>query len=297
MHQSSTLSMGWDVQKESIAVADVAQAHHAAVVSLGNIGTRQCDIDHLIRQMPSTSQHLLFVSAAGPGGSWLDRSLTKKGQGGWVVAPSLLPQKPGERVKTTRRDALTLARRMRSGDLTPVYVPTVDDEAMRDLCRARAEALRELTTAQWRLTALLLRHALRSTGRAPWGPAHLRWRREVVCPTPAQQIVCQEYLRTVTDPPERRERRAQALTDPVPTWRRAPVVEALQALRGGPGTVAVLTVAALGALTRFANPRPRMPSRGFTPAASSTGERRRQGGLPQTGNSHARRALVAGAGA
>ena len=189
MHQSRTLYIGLDVQKESIAVAYVAQEHHAEVVSLGNIGTRQCDIDQLIRKMPSKSQPLLFVSEAGPCGDWLSRSLTKKGHVCWVVAPSLLPQKPGDRVKTNRRDAIKLARLMRSGDLTPVYVPTVDDEAMRDLCRARAEAIRALKTAQFRLNAFLLRHDIRSTGRATWGPAPLRWLSEVVCPTPAQQSV------------------------------------------------------------------------------------------------------------
>src|SRR6266545_4517165 len=110
MHQSSMLYIGLDVHKESIAVAYVAQEHHAEVVSLGTIGTRQCDIDQLIRKMPSKSTHRIFVSEAGPCGYWLYRSLTQKGHVCWVVAPSLLPTKPGDRVKTNRRDALKLAR-------------------------------------------------------------------------------------------------------------------------------------------------------------------------------------------
>jgi len=116
--------------------------------------------------MQSKSKHLIFVYEAGPCGYWLYRSLTKKGHVCWVVAPSLIPKKPGDRIKTNRRDAIKLARLMRSGDLTPVYVPTVDDEAIRDLCRAREDAIRDLKTAKVRLKAFLLRHDIRYTGRA-----------------------------------------------------------------------------------------------------------------------------------
>src|SRR5262244_2061554 len=144
MHQSSTLYIGLDVHKESIAVAYVAQEHHAEVVSLGTIGTRQGDIDQLIRKMQYKSKHLIFVYEAGPCGYWLYRSLTQKGQVCWGVAPSLIPPKPGDRVNTNRRDAITRARLMRSGDLTPVSVPQGEDAAMRDLCRARDETIRAL---------------------------------------------------------------------------------------------------------------------------------------------------------
>ena len=284
-----------DVHKESIAVAYVAKEDHAEVVSLGNIGTRQCDIDQLIRQMQSKSTHHVFVYEAGPCGYWLSRSLATKGHVCWVVAPSLIPTKPGDRVKTNRRDAIKLARLMRSGDLTPVYVPQVEDEAMRGLCRAREEVIRALKAAKFQRKAFLLRHDMRSTGRATWSPAHLRGLSEVVCPTPAQQSVFQAYVRAVTDHTERRARREHARTEHVQTWRLAPVVDALQALRGVHCTVAVPTGAALGDLTRFENPRQLLNSLGFTPSASSTRERRRQGGITKTGNSHARRALVAGA--
>jgi transposase len=295
MHQSRTLYVGLDVHKESIAVAYVAKAHHAEVVSLGNIGTRPCDIDKLIRQLQSKSAHLIFVYEAGPCGYWLSRSLTKKGHVCWVIAPSLIPKKPGDRVKTNRRDALKLARLMRSGDLTPVSVPKVEDEAIRDLCRAREDAIRDLKAAKFRRKAFLLRHDIRSTGRVTWGPAHLRWLREVVCPTPAQHMVFQEYIRAVNEHTDRLARLAQARTDQGQTWRLAPVVEALQALRGVQCTVAVTTVAERGDLTRFENPRQLMNSLGFTPSEYSTGERRRQGGITKTGNTHARRALIEGA--
>ena len=162
---------------------------------------------------------------------------------------------------------MQLARLMRSGDLTPVYVPASDDAAIRDLRRAREETLRDLKAAKWRLKAFLLRHDIRSTGRANWRPAHLRWLSEVICPTPAQQIVFQEYVQTVTEHTERLGRLELARHAQVNTWRLAPVVEALQALRGVQFTVAVTTVAALGDLTRFETPRQLMHSLGLTPSA------------------------------
>ena len=213
MSQSRTLYIGMDVHKDSIAMAYIAQEHHAEVVFLGTIGTRQCDSDHLMRKMQSTSTHLIFVSEAGSCGYWLCRSLTTQGHICWGVAPSLLPKKPGERVKTNRRDALKLARLRRSGDLPPVSVPQVEDEAMRHLCRARAETSRTLHAVQCQRQALLLRHAIRSTGRATWRPAHLRWLSEVGCPPPAQPIVFPADVRAVTDHTARLARLEHALTD------------------------------------------------------------------------------------
>jgi transposase len=295
MSQSSTLYIGMDVHRDSIAVAYVAQEHGAEVIYLGPIGTRQADIDQLTRKLQSKAKHLVFVYEAGPCGYWLYRYLRKQGYDCWVVAPSLIPNKAGDRVKTDRRDAMQLARLMRSGDLTPVYVPNVEDEAIRDLYRAREEAIRDLKAAKFRLKAFLLRHDIRYTGRATWSPAHLRWLSEVVCPTPAQQIVFQEYVRAVTEHSERLPRLEQELHEHVPSWRLHPVVKALQALRGVQFTVAVTTVAALGDLTRVDHPRPVMDYVGLTPSASSRGPRRRQGASTKPRNTHARRALVEGA--
>ena len=191
MSQSSTLFVGMDVHKETIAVAYVAQEPGAEGTYFGTIGTRQCDIDTLIRKRQSKAQHLIFIYEAGPCGYWLYRYLQKKGYDCWVVAPSLMPKKAGERVKTDRRDAVQLARLARSGDLTLVYVPKVDDEAIRDLTRAREDVISDLKDATFRLKAFLLRQDIRYAGRANWGPAHLRWLAAVVGPTPAQPIVLQ----------------------------------------------------------------------------------------------------------
>ena len=295
MSQARTLYIGMDVHKDVIAVAYVAHEHGAEVTYLGTIGTRHCDIDHLIRKLQSKATQLIFVYEVGPCGYRLYRYLTKTGHDCRVVAPSLMPKKAGDRVKTDRRDAVQLARLLRSGDLTPVYVPQVEDEAIRDLTRAREDAIGDLKTAKCRLKAFLLRHDIRYTGRAAWGSAHLRWLSEVVCPTPAQQIVFQEYVRAVTEHTERLQRLEQELQDHVHTWRLQPVVEALQALRGVQFTVAVTLVAELGDLTRFDNPRQLMKYLGLIPSEYSSGERRRQGTITKAGNSHARRVLVEGA--
>jgi transposase len=245
--------------------------------------------------MQSKAKHLIFVYEAGPCGYWLYRYLRKKDYDCWVVAPSLIPKKAGDRVKTDRRDALQLARLARSGDLTGVYVPQVQDEAIRDLSRARADAISDCKDAKFRLKAFLLRHDIRSTGRAHWGPAHLRWLSEVVWPTPTQHIVFQEYVRAVQEPTARLQRLEQALHEHVQAWRLSPVVEALQALRGVPCTVAVTLIAAMGDLTRFDTPRELMQCLGLTPSAYSSGAQRRQGSIPKAGNTHARRVRVEGA--
>jgi transposase len=295
MSHFNTLYIGLDVHKESIAVAYAPEERGAEVVFLGTIGTRQCDIDTLVRKLQSKAQHLLFVYEAGPCGYWLYRYLTKKHLICWVVAPSLTPKKPGDRVKTDRRDAVQLARLMRSGDLTPVYVPEVEDEAIRDLARAREDTIRDRKAAKNRLKAFLLRQDIRYDGRANWGPAHLRWLSEVVCPTPAQQIVFQEYVRAVSEHHERLQRLEAELHDQVQAWRLYAVVQALQAMRGVQFTVAVTLIAELGDLTRFENPRQLMSYLGLTPSEYSSGERRRQGTITKAGNTFARRALIEGA--
>ena len=295
MRHSSTLYVGLDVHKESIAVAYAREERDAEVIFLGTIGTRQCDIDKLVRTLTAKATHLVFVYEAGPCGYWLYRDLTKKPLLCWVVAPSLVPKQAGDRVKTDRRDATQLARLMRSGDLTPVYVPAVEDEAIRDLSRAREDTIRDLKAAKSRLKAFLLRQDIRYEGRATWGPAHLRWLAEVVCPTPAQQMVFQEYVRAVSEHQERLQRLEAELREQAQAWRLHPVVQALQAMRGVQFTVAVTLIAELGDLTRFDNPRQLMSYLGLTPSEYSRGARRRQGTITQAGNTFARRALIEGA--
>jgi transposase len=200
MGKYTTLYVGLDVHKESIAVAYAPEEQGSEVCYLGPIGTRLCDIDKAVRQLQSKAPSLRFVYEAGPCGYWLYRYLQRKGQECMVVAPSLIPRKSGDRVKTDRRDAMQLARLLRSGDLSRVYVPDLEDESIRDLCRLREDTVCDLRAAKQRLKSFLLRHDIRYTGRrANWNAAHLRWLcKEVSLPTAAQKIVFQEYLQAVT---------------------------------------------------------------------------------------------------
>ena len=296
MKHLSTLFVGLDVHKDSIAVAYAPDERGAEVIFLGPIDTRQCDIDRLIRQLHSKASRLLFVYEAGPCGYWVYRYLQKKGEDCMVVAPSLIPRKPGDRVKTDRRDAVQLARLMRSGDLNPVYVPSLEDESIRDLCRAREDLMGDLKAAKHRLKSFLLRHDIRYTGKADWNAAHLRWLADdVALPTAAQRIVFQEYVRAITHLVDRLAQIDEELHEHAKGWRLAPLVAAYQALRGVQFHVAVTIVAELGDLTRFDTPRQLMSYVGLHPSEHSSGNARRQGGIAKTGNAHARRVLVEGA--
>ncbi len=204
----------------------------------------------------------------------------------------MTPKKSGDRVKTDRRDAVSLARLQRAGELTAVHVPREDDEAMRDLSRAREDAKRAETRARQQLQALLIRHDIRYTGRTPWSAAHLRWLSEIKLPHPAQQVAFQEYVTAIDEAAGRVARLTKQIEELLPAWRMSPVVKALQAMRGVALITAVCMVAEVGDLRRFANPRQLMAYLGLVPSEHSSGERRRQGAITKAGNSHVRRMLV-----
>ncbi len=296
MKHSITLSVGLDNHKDSISVAYASAERGTDPIFLGPIGTRKCDIDKLIRQLHSKASKLRFVYEAGPCGYWLYRYLKNKGEECIVVAPSLIPKKPGDRVKTDRRDAIQLARLLRSGDLNPVYVPSLEDESIRDLCRAREDIAGDLRVAKQKLKSFLLRHDIRYSGKSDWTAAHLRWLADdVALPTEAQRIVFQEYVNLITHLMERLQYIHQELQEQVSTWRLSAVVDALQALRGVQFHTAVTIVAELGDITRFDKPQQLMAFVGLHPSEHSSGSTRRQGGIAKTGNVHARRVLVEGA--
>ncbi|MBB1293672.1 IS110 family transposase, partial [Pseudoalteromonas sp. SR41-4] len=226
---------------------------------------------------------------------WIYRLITSLGHCCYVVAPSLIPKKPGEKIKTDKRDALKLAKLLKSEDLTPIYVPEPEDEAVRDLSRAREVAMKDLKDAKYQLKALLLRNNINYKGTANWSQKHLRWLTELVLPHPAQHIVLQEFLHTITERISRLERLDNELTHHVHQWRYYPVVKAIQAMRGVRLLVATGVVAELGDLARFDHPRKLMSYLGLVPSEHSSGGKRHIGAITKCGNGRARRLLVEGA--
>ena len=292
MSKSSILFVGMDVHKETIDVALATNRINGKVRHYGQISNRIDAIDKLVAKLKREATTLKFVYEAGPCGFGLYRHLTRKGHQCDVIAPSLIPKKPGDRIKTDRRDALRLAQLYRAGDLTPVYIPKVDDEAIRDLSRAREDAMLQQRAARQRLKSFLLRHGIRYEGSANWNERHLRWLTEVIMPTPAQQIAFQEYVNTVTESTHRLERLVRMLKEQVADWHYAPVVNALQAMRGMRFVNSVTLIAELGDLRRFDNPRQLMCFLGLVPSQHSSGEHSKFGPITKSGNCHARRTLV-----
>jgi len=207
------------------------------------------------------------------------------------VAPSLIPRKPGERIKADRRDANNLARLHRAGELTSVWVPDPAHEAMRDLARARLAAVRALRQARQQLSGFLLRHG-RHYHRPAWTLMHRRWLAGLRFDQEIHHVVLEDLIATVEAATERRDRLTRQIEMVLPAWSLAPVVRALQALRGIALVNAATIIAELGDLTRFANPRHLMAYLGLVPSEQSSGRRRRQGGITKAGNGAARRLLI-----
>jgi len=297
MYKHNILFIGLDTHKVSTEVAHIEDQHGAKPVHHGKIKTTKAAITKLARQYQSKYPQatLHFVYEAGPCGYWIYRLLTSLGHCCYVVAPSLIPKKPGEKIKTDKRDALKLAKLLKSEDLTPIYVPESEDEAIRDLSRARETAMKDLKDAKYQLKALFLRNNITSKVNDNWSAQHLRWLTELVLPHPSQQIVLQEMIQTITERIAREKRLANELFHQVKQWRFYPVVKALQAVRGVKLLIATGVVAELGDLRRFDHPRKLMAYLGLVPSEHSSSDKRRLGSITKCGNGRARRLLVQGA--
>jgi transposase len=244
-----------DVHKESIDIAVAAGGIRGEVRHYGTVGGGMGDVERALRKIVAQGAGIHVVYEAGPCGYALYRHLAAKGIDCTVVAPSRIPKRAGDRIKTDRRDAEMLARLHRAGELEAVYVPRAEDEAVRDLTRAREDAKAAQTRAQHQLKAFLLRNGIAYAGKTAWTPAHVRWLASVKLPEPVQQIVFQEYVAAVTAAGERLARLEEALRETVAGWRLYPVVQALQTLRGVQLVIAATLVAEIGDIGRFDHPR------------------------------------------
>jgi transposase len=289
------LYIGLDVHKTSIAMATAFTGNEPPKI----VGSCSSNIDRFIvvlGQLLKTHglerEQVRLCYEAGPCGFVLARHLLRLGYAVDVVAPSLIPSKPGERVKTDRRDARKLARLLRSGDLTAVHIPDVADEVIRDLCRARTDAMDDHMRSQQRLSALLLRNGFHYQGKSAWTEGHMRYLRELVLQDPVQKLVLEEYLQGIDRAADRVQRLEEQMQLRLATWTRRPLVEALQGLRGFQLVASMVVASEIGDFSRFDHPRQLMAYLGLVPSEHSSSTRRRQGAITKCGNSHTRWMLV-----
>jgi transposase len=287
----TTIFVGLDVHKKTIAVATVEARASADVRFFGTIANTPEAIRSMLRKLGKNGQQLHLAYEAGPLGYNLYRLSTGLGHRCDVVAPSLIPRKAGDKVKTDRRDAMMLAQLLRAGQLTEVWVPDEAHEAMRDLVRMRALAMKDQRKARQQLHSFLLRHG-RSYPATHWTKAHRRWLGELKFAQPAQHLVLEELLTRIERAEQLCDRLRQAIVELVPAWTLAPVVAAVQALRGVSILVAATVVAEVGNFSRFESPRQLMAYLGLNPSEHSSGATIKRGPITKTGNSLARTCLV-----
>jgi transposase len=261
------------------------------VRALGTIMSDPDAVARLLKRLSRVGRSLRFCYEAGPCGYGLHRQIVGAGHECSVVAPALIPRRAGDRVKTDRRDAANLAKLHRAGELIGVWVPDSDHEAMRDLVRARRAALHAVRRGRQQLAGFLLRHGRIGTAK-PGTLAYRRWLTTVRFAHPAQQIVLQDHIDALAAAEARRERLTEQIRELLPRWSLAPVVTALQAMRGVDLVTAATLVAELGDLTRFDTPAKLMAFVGLVPSEHSSGQKVRRGAITKTGNTEARRVLI-----
>jgi len=281
-----------DVHKDSVDIAVAEGSRSAEVRHFGTVGGDLAAVDKALGRIARDGARLKLVYEAGPCGFVLERHLATKGLDCIVVSPSMIPKRSGDRIKTDRRDAITLARLHRAGELDAIYIPDDIDEALRDLVRTREDAVVAQRRAKLQLKALLLRRGHRYVGSASWGLAHRRWLARIKLEHSPQQIGFQHYIEMVDEAGHH----VDLLTDQIRVfareWRMAPLVDALQALRGVSFVTAVTLAAELGDICRFGTPTELMAYVGLVPSQNSSGPHVRHGSITKTGNSHVRRVLT-----
>lgn len=284
--------IGLDVHKDFISIAIADEGRNGEIRYYGTITNDMDQLYKILRKLISQKAEPHCVYEAGPCGYHIFRYLTSKGIDCKVVAPALIPKKSGDRIKTDRRDAESLARLHRSGELTFVYVPDPADEALRDLVRARDDAQKALRKVKQQLGAFLLRHNHIYSGKTKWTKSYFNWMADITMPHPAQQITFQEYIDTVQNCQERVNRMTDQILKLSEESRQKDLIKALQSMRGISTIIAATIVSELSDLRRFENPSQLMAFLGLVPSEYSSGGAVKKGPITKTGNSHVRRALV-----
>jgi transposase len=293
-HTTETFSIkyvGLDVHKETIAVA-VADSGTALPRGLGIISNDTAALGVLVKKLGRPSE-LRVCYEAGPCGYVIQRFLEQLQIDCVIVAPSLIPRKPGDRVKTDRRDASKLARLLRSGELTPTWIPDEQHEALRDLVRAREDAIEDQLRSRNRLTKFLLRLGVKPPdGVKAWSAPYKKWLDALAWDRPVQQVVFAEYRQSLEEIQQRVTRFEREIQTLAPNTAHGPTIAALQAMRGVKLITAATIVSELGDMSRFENPRQLMAYAGMVPSESSSGRNVRRGSITKTGNAHLRRVIV-----
>ena len=249
-------------------------------------------VRRIMEKYQLAKDEIAFCYEAGPTGFVLARRLRSLGFTCEVVAPSLIPVRASDRVKTDRRDARKLAGLFRAGQLTYVHIPDASDEVIRDVCRARTDAVETQSRGRQQLSALLLRNGLQYKGVSTWNEAHLRYLRELPMQDAAQRIVLEEYLQRIDSSVAQVQRFEHHMEVLLKDWSRRPFVEALQGFRGFQLVTSMVITSELGDLHRFRHPRQLMAYLGLVPSEESSGGKRHQGAITKSGNSHARWMLI-----
>ncbi len=284
--------IGLDVHKNSIAIAIADTGRENEPRYWGQIENDLNQLNKVLQKIVCDGSELSCVYEAGPCGYIIYRYLTGNGIDCSVTAPSKIPRKSGDRIKNDRRDALTLARLHRSGELTSVYVPTPEDEALRDLVRAREDAQHALRKNKQQLGAFLLRHNLVFSGKTMWSLAFFNWLADICMQHLAQQFVLQEYADAVESCSQRVERYTSQIKELSKQTRLYPLIVGLQTMRGVSLIVAATMAAELGDLRRFETPSQMMAYLGLVPSESSSGPKIKRGSITKTGNGHVRKVLI-----
>jgi transposase len=266
MGEYSEAFVAFDVAKRKHAVAIAEGGRRGEVRFLGEIENSPAAVERVAKKLAARHDRLHVCFEAGPTGYELCRQIRDLGHDCMVVAPALIPKRAGERVETNRRDAMTLARLHRAGELTAVWVPDAVHEAIRDLVRAREAAADDLRRNRQQLLSFLLRHGRIYSGGGHWTLAHRRWLARQAFEHASQQIVFQKGIDAIEDAMQRLRRLEQQLALIVPSWSMAPVVAAYQAMRGASFLVAVTFAAEIGDVRRFDTPRQLMSFLGLVPA-------------------------------